>query len=241
MVGEVGGEAAGPEHPDYRADIGQYHRRRVRSLDGPRRPGVALERSLGREDPLPDRALPAGVADGRVDLADRLQLAGDPGCGRACSSRPGGDRGALGDAGLEVKSGAAVRPFRCCRAGAPLRVKVVNAERCCRCNNIAATIIGDVVGVSRLSPGTRDRFAAHTGATQSRSPRRLHDLPAVAAREPARQPRHPDGRDHPDPPPTQRKPGGLPPVGPELNNTQSHTHELCARVPAGRRARTRPI
>jgi transposase len=32
------------------------------------------------------------------------------------------------------------------------------------------------------------------------------DLPPVAARQPAHQPRHPHGRDHPDPPPAQRRP-----------------------------------
>ena len=36
--------------------------------------------------------------------------------------------------------------------------------------------------------------------------RQPQDLPAVAAREPARQPRHPHGRDHPDPPLPQRRP-----------------------------------
>ena len=33
-------------------------------------PGVTLERSTRREVPLPDRALPVGVADRRIDLAD---------------------------------------------------------------------------------------------------------------------------------------------------------------------------
>ena len=64
---------------------------------------------------------------------------------------------------------------------------------------IAAAAIGDVRAVARF-PG-RDHFAACNGTAPievSSGPRK--GLPAVPAREPAARPRHPHGRDHPDPP-----------------------------------------
>jgi transposase len=70
---------------------------------------------------------------------------------------------------------------------------------------IAAAVIGDVRDVSRF-PG-RDRFAAYNGTAPievSSGPRK--GLPAEQAREPAARPRHPHGRDHPDPPAAQRGP-----------------------------------
>ena len=70
---------------------------------------------------------------------------------------------------------------------------------------IAATVIGDVRDVSRFA--SRDRFAAYDGTAPievSSGNRKV--LPAVAARQPAAEPRYPHGRDHPDPLPAQRRP-----------------------------------
>jgi transposase len=70
---------------------------------------------------------------------------------------------------------------------------------------VAATVIGAVRDVSRFAD--RDHFAAYNGTAPievSSGP--PQDLPAVAAREPAAQPRHPHGRGHPDQPPPQRRP-----------------------------------
>jgi transposase len=73
---------------------------------------------------------------------------------------------------------------------------------------VAGTVIGDVRYVSRF-PG-RDHFAACNGtAPVEVSSGEPEDLPAVAARQPARESRHPHGRDHPDPPPAQPWPGLL--------------------------------
>jgi transposase len=70
---------------------------------------------------------------------------------------------------------------------------------------VAGTIIGDVTDVARF-PG-RDHFAAYNGtAPVEASSGNREGPPAVAARQPARQPRHPHGRDHPDPAPAQRRP-----------------------------------
>ena len=56
VVGEVDGEAAGPEHADERVHVVQHDRRGAGArLDHLRRPRVAQQRLSGREDPLPDR------------------------------------------------------------------------------------------------------------------------------------------------------------------------------------------
>ncbi len=49
------------------------------------------------------------------------------------------------------------------------------------------------------------------------------DLPPVTAREPAAQPRHPHGRDHPDPLPAQRRPGLLRPQARRRQDPQGST------------------
>jgi hypothetical protein len=73
---------------------------------------------------------------------------------------------------------------------------------------VAAAVIGDVRDVSRF-PGP-DCFAACNGTAPGRSVlRQPEGLPAVAAREPADEPRHPDGRGHPDPLPAHQGPGVL--------------------------------
>ena len=60
---------------------------------------------------------------------------------------------------------------------------------------IAAAVIGDVKDVSRFP--SRDRFAAYDGTAPIEvSSGRRKGLPAVPAREPAAEPRHPHGRDH---------------------------------------------
>jgi transposase len=69
---------------------------------------------------------------------------------------------------------------------------------------IAATVIGDVRDVSRF--GGRDRFAAYNGTADRGVLRQPEGSPAVAAREPAAEPRGPHGRDHPDPLHAQRRP-----------------------------------
>jgi hypothetical protein len=70
---------------------------------------------------------------------------------------------------------------------------------------IAATIIGDVVTVARFP--ARDHFAAYNGTPPGRGVLwREEDLPAVAARQPQAQPRHPHGRDHPDLARSQQRP-----------------------------------
>jgi transposase len=69
---------------------------------------------------------------------------------------------------------------------------------------IAATVIGDVRDVSRFA--NRDRFAAYDGTAPIEVLRQPEGAPAVAARQPAAEPRHPHGRDHPDPLPAQRRP-----------------------------------
>jgi Transposase IS116/IS110/IS902 family len=68
---------------------------------------------------------------------------------------------------------------------------------------IAGTVIGDVRQVFRF-PG-RDHFAAWNGTAPGRGVLRgpQKGLPAVAARQPAGQSRHPHGRDQPDPAPAQ--------------------------------------
>jgi transposase len=64
---------------------------------------------------------------------------------------------------------------------------------------IAAAVIGDVRDVSRFPD--RDHFAAYNGTAPIEvSSGQRKGLPAEQAREPAPQPRHPHGRDHPDPP-----------------------------------------
>jgi transposase len=69
---------------------------------------------------------------------------------------------------------------------------------------IAGLVIGDVPDVTRF-PG-RSHFAACNGTAPGRGVlRRPEGLPAVAARQPAPQPRDPHGRDHPDP--AQAQPG----------------------------------
>jgi transposase len=110
---------------------------------------------------------------------------------------------------------------------------------------IAGTIIGDAADVSRF-PG-RDHFAAYNGtAPVERVLGEPEDPPAAAARQPAHQPRHPHGRDHPDPAPAQRRPrvlreeagGGQEPQGsapvPQAPDQQRHL-----RPPPGRRTASR--
>ena len=73
---------------------------------------------------------------------------------------------------------------------------------------VAAAVIGDVRDISRF-PGP-DCFAAYNGTAPGRGVlRRPGHLPAVAAREPAAEPRHPHGRGHPDPLPAHHGPGLL--------------------------------
>jgi len=68
---------------------------------------------------------------------------------------------------------------------------------------IAGTVVGDVAGVSRFP--SRDHFASYNGtAPVEVSSGEPEDPPAVATRQPARQPRDPHGCDHPDPAPAQR-------------------------------------
>jgi len=71
---------------------------------------------------------------------------------------------------------------------------------------IAGTVIGDVRPVFRFPD--RDHFAAWNGTAPGRGvlggPQ--EGLPAVAARQPAGQSRHPYGRDQPDPAQAQRRP-----------------------------------
>jgi hypothetical protein len=70
---------------------------------------------------------------------------------------------------------------------------------------IAGTIIGDVGDVSRFP--SRDHFAADNGtAPVEVSSGEPEDPPAVAARQPAYQPRDPHGRDNPAPAQAQRRP-----------------------------------
>jgi transposase len=69
---------------------------------------------------------------------------------------------------------------------------------------ITGIIIGDVAAVSRV-PG-RDHFAAYRHRPGRGVVGEPEDPPAVAARQPAHQPRHPHGRHHPDPAPAQRRP-----------------------------------
>ena len=72
---------------------------------------------------------------------------------------------------------------------------------------VAATIIGDVGDIGRFPSRDRlrrlqrhrpDRGVLRRAATQG--------VPAVTARQPSTQPRHPHGRRHPDPPPPQPRP-----------------------------------
>jgi transposase len=72
---------------------------------------------------------------------------------------------------------------------------------------IAAAVIGEVRDVSRF-PG-RDHFAAYNGTAGRGVFGPAQGVPAVPAREPAAQPCHPHGRDHPGPPAAQRGPGLL--------------------------------
>jgi hypothetical protein len=64
---------------------------------------------------------------------------------------------------------------------------------------IAATVIGDVRDVSRFP--RRERHRTGRGLLGQ-----AEDLPAVEARQPPGQPRHPHGRGHPDPLPAQPRP-----------------------------------
>ncbi len=94
----------------------------------------------------------------------------------------------------------------CSNTRRPCRAShVVNAQRCARCQNIAATIIGDVAGVSRFV--TRDRFAAHNGTTQPRSPPATARHSGCRCAETGAQRRHPHGRDQPTPPTRTAKAG----------------------------------
>ena len=105
---------------------------------------------------------------------------------------------------------------------------------------IAATVIGDVADVARFA--TRDRFAAYNGTAPIELLRQPQNLPAVAARQPAGQPRPAHGRDHPDPASPQRRPrllraegrrGEDPQGGAALPQTEDQRRRL--RPPAGRR------
>jgi transposase len=106
---------------------------------------------------------------------------------------------------------------------------------------IAAAVIGDVRDVSRF-PG-RDHFAAYNGTAPIEvSSGQRKGLPAEQAREPPARPRHPHGRDHPDPQPAQPGPrllrqetdrGQDPQRGPARAETASQQRHL--RLPAGRR------
>jgi transposase len=83
---------------------------------------------------------------------------------------------------------------------------------------IAGLVIGDVPDVTRF-PG-RGHFAAHDGTAPGRGVlRRPEGLPAVAARQPAPQPRDPHGRDHPDP--------AHPQPGPRLLRPQDRRRQTC--------------
>jgi hypothetical protein len=75
---------------------------------------------------------------------------------------------------------------------------------------VAAIVVGDVGDVARFATRGQlrrlQRDRTHRGVVGA-----PQDLPAVAAREPPHQPRHPHGRSHPDPPPPQRRAGLLRP------------------------------
>jgi transposase len=69
---------------------------------------------------------------------------------------------------------------------------------------IAATVLGYVRDIRRFP--TRDRFASYNGTAPHRGLlRRPEDLPALPARQPATQSRHPHRCDLPDPPPRHRR------------------------------------
>jgi transposase len=74
---------------------------------------------------------------------------------------------------------------------------------------VAAIVIGCVAGVSRF--GSRDHFAAYNGTHRSRCFRETARSTGCPAAGTGARPRHPHGRDHPDPPPPQRRPGLLRP------------------------------
>ena len=113
---------------------------------------------------------------------------------------------------------------------------------------IAAAVIGEVRDVSRFR--SRDHFAAYNGTAPievSSGSRKVYRL--SPAREPPDQPRHPHGRDHPDPPPPQRGPrllrqearrGQDPQGGPALAEAADQRRRL--HPPPGRRpARRSPV
>ena len=87
---------------------------------------------------------------------------------------------------------------------------------------IAGLVIGDVADVTRF-PG-RSHFAAYDGTAPGRGVlRRPEGLPAVAARQPAPQPRDPHGGDHPDPAQAQRGPRLLRPQDRRRQDPQGGT------------------
>jgi transposase len=110
---------------------------------------------------------------------------------------------------------------------------------------IAAAVIGDVPRrVPLPGPGSLRRLRRHRADRGVFRP--AQDLPAVPAREPPAQPRHPHGRSHPDPPPAQRRPrllrqetgrGQDPQRGPARAEAAGQQRHLC--LPAGRRRTSR--
>ena len=110
---------------------------------------------------------------------------------------------------------------------------------------VAAIVIGDAADVRRFA--TRDRFAAWNGtAPVEVSSGGEDNPPAVAAREPAGQLRHPRRRGHPDPVPAQPRPGLLrqedrrgqdPQGGAALPQAADQRRDL--RLPARRRHQSR--
>jgi transposase len=113
---------------------------------------------------------------------------------------------------------------------------------------IAAAVTGDVRPVSRS--GNRDRFAACNGTAPIEvSSGGRTGLPAAGTRQPPARPRHPHGRDHPDPLPAHQGPRLLRQETGRGHNRQTgaaraqtpdqrrHLHPPARRRPARRRRR----
>ena len=90
---------------------------------------------------------------------------------------------------------------------------------------IAATVLGAVTDVSRFA--SRDQFAAYNGTAPIEV---SSDPPAVPAREPPPQPRHPHGRGHPDPLPRHPRPGLLRPQDRRRQDPKEALRALKRRV-----------
>jgi transposase len=108
---------------------------------------------------------------------------------------------------------------------------------------IAATVIGDVVTVTRFP--SRDHFAACNGTAPVEVSSGQRKVCRLSLRGNRRQPRDPHGRDHPDPPQAQRRPRllraqdrrGEDPQGgaalPETADQRRHLRAAARRHPRG--------